>query len=200
MFVVVTEDVLSEAVAGKLVCEGGFDSSEIRFSGRRGFGYLKSNVRKYMEAARQCPVLMLTDLDARQCAPNLVGDWTGDVAAPKDFLLRVAVRETEAWLMADRDGFAEYLGVSKAKLPRDVEGLPDPKRYLLEVARGAKKKIREGLLPLTNAAASQGFGYNPLLSKFVTERWSSAKAAANCESLKRTIARLEAVKIRSSDR
>ncbi len=187
---VATEDVLSETVARKLLEERNLDTTRITFVGRKGAGHLKMNMRKYLEVARQQPVLVLTDLDETVCAPSLVNAWLGSSARHPRLLLRVAIREVEAWLMADRDGFAEFLSVPKARIERDVEAIADPKRHLLRLAERAPSRLRRGLLPSRGAAAIQGFEYNPLLCEFVAVNWSSRRAAENSQSLSRLIERL----------
>jgi hypothetical protein len=194
VFLLTTEDEVSEAVALKLVEEAGFVDEDLRCIRKGGFGYLKSNVEKYIEASKQCPVLMLTDLDKSTCAPALVAEWTRGMEAPSWFMLRVAVREVESWLLADRDGLSEYLGFSKAKLNKHPEQIDDPKAYLLQVARSAKRELRHGMLPAPGSPARQGFEYNSILCRFVSGVWSTKRAAESSDSLRKTIARLRALR------
>jgi hypothetical protein len=190
MFLVATEDALCEAVARKLLIGARVREREITFVGKKGSGYLRKNLRKYLQASSRFPVLLLTDLDSARCAPSLVAEWMDGETAGSCFLFRVAVREVEAWLLADRRGFAEFLGVSEARIERDTETIADPKRYLLELARLARRELRRGLLPAPNAAARQGFEYNSLLCGFVTDKWSEKRAASGNRSLRAAIERL----------
>lgn len=191
MFLVATEDELSEKVACKLVCEARVNEREINCVRKNGYGFLKSNLKKFDSAAQRMPVLVLTDLDRAECAPSLRIRWMGNEPAQTKFLFRVAVREVEAWLLADREAMARFLNLSPAKIERDTETIDDPKRYLLRLAQRAPAELRADLLPKRGARAAQGFGYNARMGAFVIDHWSSRRAAKNNASLKKAIARLE---------
>ena len=135
-------------------------------------------------------MLLLIDLDLKACAPALVSRWLGKREVPQTFLFRVAVREIEAWLLADREAFADFIGVPESKIERNTEEIADPKRKLLDLARRGKRSIRAGLLPAPEAAASQGDQYNQLLCEFVDSDWSSERAANHNASLRKTITAL----------
>jgi hypothetical protein len=70
-----------------------------------GFGNLKRDAKKYDAMARNgLPVLMLTDLDDCPCCTHLMNRWLGNGKKPhSNFLLRICVREAEAWLLAHPD-------------------------------------------------------------------------------------------------
>ncbi len=138
--------------------------------------------------------LVLTDLDRTECAVTRIRDWffSGQASAsalPKQVMFRVAVREVEAWLMADKEGFSQFLGISPANFVSDPESLPDPKRFLLDVVerKAGKKKIRE-MLP--TGRASIGVGYNKNLCEFIKEHWSIERASSRAHSLRRAVAAL----------
>jgi Domain of unknown function (DUF4276) len=188
MVLLAVEDDLSESVARKLFCDAGYNDADIRCLAKRGFGHLQTKLKELLSTASAFTVLLLVDLDNRRCAPSLIADWMGRKIAPPRFMFRVAVREIEAWLLADRDTFADFLGVSKSRIARDTESIGDPKRYLLELASGGKRSIRSGLIPDRAAAASQGPEYNDLLCQFVVQKWSSERAASNNASLRRAVA------------
>lgn len=104
-----TEDELSEAVALKLLEGRGLENPQKL--GISGFGYLKKSVEKFCKAANNgLNVFMLTDLDQTVCAPLLIADWFKSATKSDKFLFRVAVREVEAWVMADRQAFADFFG------------------------------------------------------------------------------------------
>ena len=147
MIILAVEDDLSESVARKLLCEAGYDNSQIRCTGKRGFGALHTKLGDLLAASKKFLVLLLVDLDLRACAPTLVSSWLGKREVPQTFLFRVAVREIEAWLLADRVAFAEFIGVPESRIERNTEEIADPKRKLLDLARRGKRGIRAGLLP-----------------------------------------------------
>ncbi len=187
---IATEDELSEAVAVRLIKEAFGDGRVGNRLGRKGNGYLIKKLPSLRQMANREPVLLLTDLDDTNCAPILLQQWSGGQALPDNLLLRVAVRETEAWLLADRNGLADLLGISPDKTPLDPESIPDPKRFLLSLAHRAKRTVRSELIASKGAVASQGLGYNRLLSYFVSNNWQLEAAIDNSASLSKAVVRL----------
>ena len=185
-----TEDELSEVVGQKLVNDAGAGLTVTLRLRRGGFGYLKSKMRNFCELARQMPVLLLTDLDTAQCPMTLIGDWSRNNVVPDRLIFRVAVRQVESWILADRENIANLLKVSLRRLPGNPDKLSDAKRYLLQLAKQAPRRVREELVAVRGAPASQGLGYNTLLSDFVRSRWNPSRAATRSDSLKRARLRL----------
>jgi hypothetical protein len=135
--------------------------------------------------------VILTDLDTASCAPELITNWCGRGVLPKDLLFRVAVHETEAWLLADLEGFSRFSGIPKAKIPLSPEHLVDPKQTLLNlVRRYGHRDIKADLMPAPGSSARMGFGYNAALIRFVHSFWSVKRAAVRANSLERTRRRL----------
>src|SRR5262249_48888889 len=151
-------------------------------------GLLKSKIAAYCNMAKRTPFLLITDLDDTACAPSLISSWLGYVSPPENFMFRVAVREVEAWLFADQVSIKPLLG-EHAKVPRNPDIVPDPKEFLLNLARNAPREVRRDLLPERGSIASQGIGYNQRLCNYVNNLWSPARARS--ESLSRVIRRLE---------
>jgi hypothetical protein len=79
--------------------------------GRTGKSYILERLNGYNHSARFRHWVVLLDLDNDgQCAPEVVRRW---LPAPSRLIrLRVAVRELEAWLLADPDRLCRFLGVS----------------------------------------------------------------------------------------
>lgn len=185
------EDALSEAVLRRLILEIHTDIQVAVAIGGRGNSYLQAKLPALRRTAYKIPVLLLTDLDALSCAPELITNWFGPGVLPKDLLFRVAVRETEAWLLADLEGFSRFSGVPKAKLPLSPEQLVDPKQTLLNlVRRHGHGDIKADLMPAPGSSAKIGFGYNAALIRFVHSFWSVKRAAAHADSLDRAYRRL----------
>lgn len=194
-FFIATEDRLSETVAERLIIEAGHSVAAKIPKDRRkhaGFGYLKTRLPDFIASCRGgVNFLLLTDLDTRPCPPDLLDDWLGATKKPDSLLLRIAVREVEAWVLADRPQFADWLGIAEVTVPADPEGCPDPKADLLKLAAKSKyRDLREGLLPKKDAASKVGLEYNDLLCDFVLERWRLEEASRLAPSLERTIRRL----------
>ncbi|MFZ1983772.1 MAG: hypothetical protein WAU91_05115 [Desulfatitalea sp.] len=196
---VATEDALSEAVADRIVREVNQGLHVAVRVGRKGNSYLRKRFVELSETARNIPVLLLTDLDRIPCASTLIDQWSRGRMSAGDMLFRVAVRETEAWLLADREGFAHFAGIPKAKLPRDPELLHDPKQTLLDlVRRFGRREIKTNLLPGPGSTAKIGFGYNLVLGDFVRDHWSVRSAAIQADSLERTCRRLRELSLRKT--
>jgi hypothetical protein len=122
----------------------------------------------------------------------LIANW---LPGGKDvrLLFRVAVRETESWLLADRYAFAELLGISVANVPDRPDDLNNPKATLLDLVRKSKRRdLKKDILPAPGVSFPVGLGYNDQLSRFVRERWDSRKAAQSSPSLARAVARVAA--------
>ena len=185
----VVEDALSACIAEKVVRYADPRRPILpTVYGQRGNSYIKNSLPKFNLAAKHAPYFILTDLDARACAPSLVKEWLDGHEAEPRLLFRVAVREVEAWLLADRTNFATFLGISDARIPRDPEGLPDPKATLINLATSSKtKRLRERIVPSKQSKAKQGPDYNDALSEFVRATWDLKTAAQEALSLARTI-------------
>jgi hypothetical protein len=116
--------------------------------------------------------------------------WLGHISPPKNFMFRVAVREVEAWLLADQVAIKPLLG-KQAKVPPNPDNVQNPKEFLLNLAREAPREVRRDLLSERGSIASQGIGYNQRLRDYVNNSWSPSRAAQRSESLCRVIRRLE---------
>ena len=138
------EDIPSLAIGRKLISSAPPLTIDREENGG-GFRQLKRKVRNYQNMASfGYPVLLIADLDSAECPESLRSTWLE--AKPNEcFLFRVAVREIEAWLLADRLAIADFLKINRKKVPDAPERLTDPKATLLRLARGASRKIQEGL-------------------------------------------------------
>ena len=160
-----------------------------RVYGRKGKPHLKAGVSGYNSAAKHEPWLVLVDLDDDECPASLRQEWLPEQT---DYMcLRVAVREVEAWLLADARNAAPFLGVSKSLLPKDADSVADPKATLVRLARRSRwRPIREGLVPLSGSGRQVGPLYVTRLRAFAAERWDPVVAAERSESLGRSLTAL----------
>jgi hypothetical protein len=146
---------------------------------------MKKNLSGYNQASVHIPFCIVTDLDNGECAPSLINEWTANMTINKNLILRVAVREIEAWIMSDRQGFSKFSGVPLKHVPEEPEKISDPKSTLLNiVAKYGKKMIRQDLLP-RNSYSSIGPNYNLTLSEFVFHAWNVQRARKNSRSLEK---------------
>ncbi len=148
---------------------------------------MKKSIRSFNKASRYIPFFVLTDLDKISCPPGLLKDWL-DEALHERLILRIAVREVESWLLADRMNISRYLSVSKDRIAVDIESIIDPKQYIFSIARSSKSRtIREGIPPAPESTAHCGPDYNNLLIHFVREEWEPESARKNSHSLEKAI-------------
>ncbi len=163
-----------------------------------GQGALKKKCPKFLNMAKGgLYTFSLADLDTCVCAEALIRQWFAlykgeNIALPKQVIFRVAIREIESWIMADRDAWSDYIGIARGNFSTKPDALPDPKQYLLSVIRGkGHRKYHRQMLPA--GTASIGPLYNTVLCKFVRERWSSVRASEYSPSLSRAIMALNRI-------
>ena len=197
------EDAPSASVLNRLVAHTNKDAANpIHFRAgfpaiRGGCGDIRQKAGTYVRMARNgLRVVVVVDLDTNSCAPTLIREWFGleddaDVLLPEELVFRVAVREIESWIMADRSSLADYLGIPVANLPNEPDDLPDPKQELLSVIRRKGRKAwHKAMLP-QGPTASIGPTYNERLCEFVERHWDPVQAAVNSSSLRKAMAALK---------
>lgn len=163
-----------------------------RVYGKNGKADLLRKLPRYNQAAfHYGRWLAVVDLDHdRDCAPLFVSDTLP--AASVGMRYRVAVRAIEAWLLADAERLAQYLGVSLALFPRDPDRDDHPKRTLVNLAqRSRKRAIRQEMAPRPGSGALVGPGYLSRVQDFVSV-WRPQVAQERSESLRRCLLSLEA--------
>jgi hypothetical protein len=155
--------------------------------GRNGKDRIRRTIRGYNNAARFAPWVVLVDLNGDEaCAPPLRNSWLPRPAASMCF--RVAVREVEAWLLADADGIARFLGISPDRVTPRPEGLADPKQEMVNLARRSSvRDIREDMVPRRGSGAEIGPAYTSRLIEFIRDHWRPEEAAQRSESLRRAM-------------
>lgn len=188
------EGLVDEAVVERLVEDVGAFPGPVH--GKNGKPRLRARINGYNDAARFSPWIVLVDLDQEaDCAPPLVRAWLPAPAPQMCF--RVAVREVEAWLLADRARIARFLSVRAADVSGDPEALPDPKLALVDLARRSRRReIREDMVPRPGSGRAVGPVYTSRLIEFVTDRqrgWRPSIAARSADSLARCIQRLRSM-------
>lgn len=194
----VFEDDISEFTMMKIL--GSFGDKYycgISYPGK-GFGYIKTNINGFNQAAIATPFFVLTDLDNYKCPMELITDWLVNPPKP-NFIFRIAVREVEAWLLADRIGYSNFTGVSLANFPLNPEQEADPKQTLINITRKSRKRyLKEDIVPI-NQNAQIGPNYNERLMEYVAENWDLGRAMENSESLRRACRCLEGFTYSISD-
>jgi hypothetical protein len=176
------EGILDDAVMRRLADE--ISVPVTATYARGGKSNLREKVHAYNCAARYTPWVMLVDLDREECAPKLRDSW---LPSPSRWMcLRVAVREVESWLLADRTRIAQFLGVAVARVPYMPDSLDDPKRAIIDLARASRRKdIREDMIPRPKSGRSEGPAYASRLIEFTRQAWRPSVAERYSDSLRR---------------
>jgi len=189
------EDVLSEMVARKLVEQSQKNYWVTQCLRKGGFGYLKSKINAFNKAASGVPFFVLTDQDSiNECPPDKIANWLNQPRNP-NLIFRIAVMEVESWVMADRKAFTKFLSIPLNRVPQDTDSIPDPKEFLISLARKSRSsRLRADLVPPHGATSKQGPDYNNQLTRFVMGDWDVHAARNNSKSLNRAFMRLEEFK------
>src|SRR5262249_9439426 len=136
------------------------------------------------------PWLVVRDLDHDdECGAALASAL---MPSPTKWMrFRIAVRETESWLLADRESLASYLRIQRALVPVHPETLPDPKQALVNLARRSRSRaIVADMVPRLGVSAPVGPAYTARVSEFALQHWRPEIAAASSPSLRRCIERI----------
>ncbi|MEE4111851.1 MAG: hypothetical protein V2I40_03490 [Desulfobacteraceae bacterium] len=185
------EGIIDEAVARKLILgAGGFPGTVY---GKSGKLFLLQKIQGFNNAAKSWPWLVLVDLDKdADCAPPFCKQWVPEPAPHLCF--RVAVREVEAWLLADAESLASFLGLDLKSIPKDPEGLDDPKRAMVNLARRSRRSaIKKDMVPRAGSGRPVGPAYASRLIEYVQNSWRPDVAGKKSESLRRAIGCLRLV-------
>ncbi len=166
------------------------------FYGKHGKQYLLKYMHAYARAAKIEPWIVLIDMDHdADCPVPVRRNWMlrSGFHEPLPMLcFRIAIREVESWLLADRERIAQFLGVPAKIVPQNPEALHDPKHEIVTLAaRSRLKRIKSEMIPRPESYRAVGPAYNSRLIQFVMDRkngWRPEIAAQSSESLRRAIA------------
>jgi len=178
-------------VAGSLVAHSG--GMVQRLYGRSGKAQVLKRIAGYNQAAVRSPWLVIVDLDSDfEQGVDAEVAWLPTSSPGMAFV--VAVREIESWILGDAERVANFLGVSRDKIPLAPESLQDPKEHLINLATASRyRAIREGLVPRAGSRASVGPLYASEIRRFGEEAWRPEVAREVCPSLDRMLNRLTLV-------
>jgi hypothetical protein len=155
---------------------------------KRGKSNLDPDIPKYNAAARWEPWVIFRDTDSK-CPVELREKLTAGIDSWSNaFALRLAHSMTEAWLLADRKGFADYFGVSVASVPRDPETLQHAKQTVLVLcSRSSSRDVREGMV---SRGGDTGPLFVSMVNDFAINHWSVEEALEGSQSLRRAVLRI----------
>ena len=182
------EGIVDEVLLRKICSFAGTTLGQVY--GTFGKQYIVARLAGYNNSARFRHWVVLLDLDQdARCAPDILPHW---LPAPAPLMrLRVAVRESEAWILGDQERIAAFLGVPIRLIPADPEFIPHPKRELVNIAaRSRRRAVREDMVPIPGGGQQIGPAYTSRLVEFITNAdagWRPEIAANSCDSLRRCI-------------
>lgn len=182
------EGLSDQGVASSIIRSCGL--SVAGFYGMHGKSSLLKKLTAYNAAAMHAPWVVFVDLDNDGLCPGeKLNEWLPNPSSLMCF--RIAVREMEAWLLADHEETARFLGVSRARIPESPEDLEDPKATLLSIARHSRKRaIREGLIPRPGSGQKVGPTYASDIREYGRTQWRPMVAAETAPSLQRCVSRI----------
>ena len=192
------EGDLDEAVLHRVVSQAGLSLANVY--GRSGKPSLLRAVRGYNAAAHHCSWVVLVDLDQDcECAPPCAQRWLPDPAPHMCF--RLVVRSIEAWLLADGERIANFLGVRRAQVPAEPDALANSKRALVDLARRSRRRsIRDEIVPRAGSGRFVGPLYTTRMIEFVQDDatgWRVDHAMDASGSLNRCVERLRQLRARA---
>ena len=179
---VAVEDELSELIVLKLLATSATSgrSYHVGTTCRRGgFGYLRGTIKGWNAAAAGKPFVVLTDLDLSPCPSHLIQEWLTSKQNPT-LIFRIAVKEVEAWLLADVSNLSDYLRVASRLIPKRLDEISDPKDSIIDLARQSRlKSVRDSLVPRPGTPQSKA-------SDIMNASALSSAVHGMCGSLPRT--------------
>ena len=184
---VIVEGETDERVITALMRAAGWSDSEFSFKRANGKGVIDRDIKKYWQAARVHPRVIFRDLDrdGEGCPVTLRAELVERTPGESpDLLIRIVDQCIESWILADREGVAEFCGRSVASVT------PPPshhKRYLLRMMKDAKLK---DAVEQKGKELAFGPAYAVHLQRLMTRHWSIERAATESDSLRRALERL----------
>lgn len=179
------EGDLDEAVIRRLLIHSQLVPGDIY--GKIGKRHLHDKISGYNHAAQYFPWIVLADLDREaECAPPMRNNW---LPSSSPFMcFRIAVHAVEAWLLADTESMAAFLGLNCNRIPMNPDSLPNPKEALINLARRSRRRyIREDIAPRAGSHRSVGPAYSSQLIGYVQSIWRPQDAVTKSQSLKRAV-------------
>lgn len=184
---VIVEGPTDIPVVTALMCAAGWADSEFSVTSANGKGVIDRDLKNYWEAARVLPYVVFRDLDrdGAGCPVTLRAQLVEHTPGESpDLLIRIVDQCIESWILADRQGVAEFCDRSMASVKSPAS---HHKPYLLSIMKEAKLKDA-----VDGKGRELDFGpaYAIHLQRLMTHHWSIERAAAESDSLRRALKRL----------
>jgi hypothetical protein len=164
---------------------------------------IKEKILNFNNLANAFPVVLLMDLDEKDCAPIVIQSFFKITPKNNNFIISIAIDEAEAWLMADRENFSNYFRVPIEKIPLPKK-IKNKKEYYPEMDFPYKssyymvnqiipfsriKEFKDQMIPQNGA--KKGKEYNSALNPFISKHWDINNAIQNSDSLFRMVNRVK---------
>lgn len=184
---VIVEGETDEPVINALMHAAGWADHEFFVRSVNGKGVIDRDLKNYWEAARGHAYVIFRDLDrdGEGCPVTLRAQLVEHTPGESpDLLIRIVDQCIESWILADRQGVAEFCERPIASVrPCDSR----PKDHLLRLFQKAQFKdavLREG------GKLVFGPAYKGHLQNLMNHYWSIERAAVESDSLRRALERL----------
>ena len=184
---VIVEGPTDEPVINALMRAAGWADSEFSVTSANGKGVIDRDIKKYWDAARSIPYVIFRDLDRDEGGcPVAVRSMLSSKTRGEspDLLIRIVDQCIESWILADRQGGAEFCDRSMASVKPPAS---HHKPYLLSIMKEAKLK---DAVEQKGHELDFGPAYAIHLQRLMTDHWSIERAAAESDSLRRALKRL----------
>ena len=184
---VIVEGPTDEPVINALMRAAGWADSEFSVTSVNGKGVIDRDIKKYWDAARSIPYVIFRDLDRDEGGcPVAVRSMLSSKTRGEspDLLIRIVDQCIESWILADRQGVAEFCDRSMASVKPPAS---HHKPYLLSIMKEAKLK---DAVEQKGHELDFGPAYAIHLQHLMTHHWSIERAAAESDSLRRALKRL----------
>lgn len=184
---VIVEGTTDEPVVTVLMHAAGWADHEFFVRSVNGKGAIDRDIKNYWEAAQHVPYVVFRDLDRDEGGcPVAVRSMLSSKTPGEspNLLIRIVDQCIESWILADRQGVAEFCERPIASVrPRDSR----PKDHLLRLFQ--KPQFKDAVL---HEGGKLAFGpaYATHLHRLMTHHWSIERAAAESDSLRRALERL----------
>ena len=184
---VIVEGETDEPVINALMRAAGWNHDQFEVKRANGKGVIDRNIKKYWEAARVLPYVIFRDLDqdGEGCPVTLRAELVEHTPGESpDLLIRIVDHCIESWILADRQGVAEFCKRSKESVKPPAS---HHKPYLLRLMKDAKLKAA---VEQKGRELDFGPAYKGYLQNLMNHYWSIERAATESDSLRRALERL----------
>ena len=149
----------------------------------RGKGNMEGQlIRLNARASYGRPVLALRDLDQDAPCP---GELVARILPNRNsrLLLRICIRESETWLMADAAAYAKFCGLKETQIPKKLEDIADPKQLILNWANtGQASKLKRHVDERRKIGVPNVALLGEWHAEFAANHWDPIKAAKSGRS------------------